>query len=192
MFIRLFGKRGEHHRIPDDDYDCEPDRTETQNHETGLWGWLRGPDYRLAWTILLLIWTIFQAWRTWGLLFGTHNKQDLWDNDSLDTRCIKHTSKYCKSKSSRCPQPALADPTSAPFDNEVGVKYSEVQFNGSFLHTTAFRRDAGSEVDAAWESLGVNCKNILFSSPPLPTRIIITWRRSPGTDTGRTSEKVLS
>jgi hypothetical protein len=40
---------------------------------------------------------------------------------------------------------------------EVGVEYSLQEFNGSLLKENVFRQDAGPEVDAAWESLGVNC-----------------------------------
>jgi hypothetical protein len=32
-----------------------------------------------------------------------------------------------------------------------------VQYNGSFFKLTAFRKDAGPEVDAAWQSLGIDC-----------------------------------
>ena len=40
---------------------------------------------------------------------------------------------------------------------EVGIEYSMQEFNGSLLKENVFRQDAGPEVDAAWESLGVNC-----------------------------------
>jgi hypothetical protein len=37
-----------------------------------------------------------------------------------------------------------------------------VRFNGSFMKENAFRQDAGPEVDAAWDSIGVNCKFPFF------------------------------
>lgn len=40
---------------------------------------------------------------------------------------------------------------------EVGIRYSLQEFNGSLLKENVFRQDAGPNVDAAWESLGVNC-----------------------------------
>jgi hypothetical protein len=46
----------------------------------------------------------------------------------------------------------------APFTKDVGLKFDTVQYNGSFFKETAFRKDAGPEVDAAWKSLGVDCQ----------------------------------
>lgn len=46
---------------------------------------------------------------------------------------------------------------------DVGISYKEVQFNGSLLMSNVYRLDAGPEVDAAWKSLGVDCK-LLTSS----------------------------
>lgn len=40
---------------------------------------------------------------------------------------------------------------------EVRIQYTLEGFNGSLLKENVFRQDAGPEVDAAWESLGVNC-----------------------------------
>lgn len=40
---------------------------------------------------------------------------------------------------------------------EVSIQYSIQEFNGSLLKENVFRQDAGPNVDAAWESLGVNC-----------------------------------
>ncbi|KAL4912982.1 tat pathway signal sequence [Aspergillus aurantiobrunneus] len=42
----------------------------------------------------------------------------------------------------------------------VPIKYHRQQFNGSFLKENVFRQGAGPEVDAAWESLGVNYRPI--------------------------------
>lgn len=47
---------------------------------------------------------------------------------------------------------------SAPIIKDVGVTYTPVKFNGSLMMTNPFRLDAGTDVDAAWKSLGVDCK----------------------------------
>jgi hypothetical protein len=41
---------------------------------------------------------------------------------------------------------------------DVDISYNVIGFNGSLLKANEFRKDAGPEVDAAWESLGVNCR----------------------------------
>ena len=50
----------------------------------------------------------------------------------------------------------------APILKEVDTSLHAVRFNGSFMKENAFRLDAGPEVDAAWDSIGVNCE-FLFS-----------------------------
>lgn len=45
----------------------------------------------------------------------------------------------------------------APVLKEVDTSLHTVTFNGSLLKDNVFRLRAGPEVDAAWESLGVNC-----------------------------------
>ena len=52
-----------------------------------------------------------------------------------------------------------ADVLLAPVVEEVDIKYDVVRFNGSLLKENIFRQSAGPEVDAAWGSLGVNCKH---------------------------------
>lgn len=42
--------------------------------------------------------------------------------------------------------------------HDVGVTYKQLQFNGSLMVSNPYRLDAGAEVDAAWKSLGVDCK----------------------------------
>ena len=54
--------------------------------------------------------------------------------------CIRRISKY------------------SPVTKDVPIEYSEQRFNGSLLKQNIFRQYASPEVDAAWESLGVNCK----------------------------------
>jgi hypothetical protein len=51
----------------------------------------------------------------------------------------------------------------APVLSHVPVKYHRQRFNGSLLKENVFRREAGPEVDAAWEALGLNCALIIFS-----------------------------
>ncbi|CAG8948117.1 unnamed protein product [Penicillium salamii] len=71
-----------------------------------------------------------------GTLFGFD-----WRGD-LDTMCHAHTSQY------------------STITREVGIEYSPQVFNGSLLKENTFRLDAGPEVDAAWESLGINYRSI--------------------------------
>ncbi|EJT76182.1 hypothetical protein GGTG_06104 [Gaeumannomyces tritici R3-111a-1] len=56
----------------------------------------------------------------------------------LDSECSFHTSKY------------------SPILGEVGIKYTDVSFNGSFMRQNIYRRPASPEVDAAWEALGAD------------------------------------
>ncbi|KAH8594659.1 hypothetical protein B0O99DRAFT_513547 [Bisporella sp. PMI_857] len=44
----------------------------------------------------------------------------------------------------------------SPLLPDIDITFSEVQFNGSLLRENVFRQDAGPDVDAAWESLGVD------------------------------------
>jgi len=46
----------------------------------------------------------------------------------------------------------------APIFKDVEISYQKVWYNGSFLKANIFRQDAGPEVDAAWKSLGADCK----------------------------------
>ncbi|CAI7617891.1 unnamed protein product [Penicillium viridicatum] len=71
-----------------------------------------------------------------GTLFGFH-----WRGD-LDGLCSRHVSQY------------------STVIKEVGIEYSLQQFNGSLLKESVFRQDAGPDVDAAWESLGVNYRSV--------------------------------
>ncbi|KAI9370174.1 hypothetical protein BJX61DRAFT_544885 [Aspergillus egyptiacus] len=60
----------------------------------------------------------------------------------LNEICSRHVSHY---------SPVLSD---------VPIKYHRQQFNGSLLKENIFRQDAGPEVDAAWDSLGINYRPI--------------------------------
>lgn len=46
----------------------------------------------------------------------------------------------------------------APILEDVDISYNVIRFNGSLLKENEFRQRAGPEVDAAWASLGVNCR----------------------------------
>ena len=46
----------------------------------------------------------------------------------------------------------------APLPNDVALKYETVAFNGSLFKENVYRQDAGSEVDAAWAALGIDCE----------------------------------
>jgi hypothetical protein len=46
----------------------------------------------------------------------------------------------------------------SPILKEVDTSMHIEHFNGSFMHLTAFRGEAGPETDAAWESIGINCE----------------------------------
>lgn len=48
----------------------------------------------------------------------------------------------------------------APILKEVDTSLHTVRFNGSFMKENEFRQGAGPEVDAAWNSLGVNYRAI--------------------------------
>lgn len=74
-----------------------------------------------------------------------------------DAFCIPHISQYCESKyASRTVQYLTSQ--QAPIVKDVGITYSPVKFNGSLLVSNDFRLDAGPQVDAAWKSLGVDCR----------------------------------
>lgn len=61
-----------------------------------------------------------------------------WRPFNADGFCARHTSHY------------------SPLLNDVDIKYSMVDYNGSFFHPTVYRGDPSPEVDAAWEALGVD------------------------------------
>jgi hypothetical protein len=51
----------------------------------------------------------------------------------------------------------------SPLLKEVDTSLHTVIFNGSLLKENSFRKEAGEEVDAAWEAIGVGCKKSLLS-----------------------------
>ncbi|TQB68536.1 hypothetical protein MPDQ_003259 [Monascus purpureus] len=64
------------------------------------------------------------------------------DRENPDHSCAKHTSQY------------------SPVLKSVAITYDVQRFNGTFLKENIFRQDASPEVDAAWESLGVNYRSL--------------------------------
>lgn len=40
----------------------------------------------------------------------------------------------------------------------VEIEFEQVNFNGSLFKKNVYRQDAGPEVDAAWQALGVDCE----------------------------------
>jgi len=49
----------------------------------------------------------------------------------------------------------------SPLLPDVDISFKPVQFNGSFFQETIFRQPASPEVDAAWESLGVDYRPVI-------------------------------
>jgi hypothetical protein len=47
---------------------------------------------------------------------------------------------------------------------DVEIKYAKVNFSGSLLKENDYRKDGGTEVDAAWEALGVDCSSSVILS----------------------------
>ena len=73
--------------------------------------------------------------------------------------CPHHVQHYCKLAWSIESAFQLKLCT-APVLKEVDTSLHTVVFNGSFMHENVFRQDAGPEVDAAWNSLGVGCERL--------------------------------
>lgn len=45
----------------------------------------------------------------------------------------------------------------APLLDDVEIKYAFKEFDGNFMDENIYRQNGSSEVDAAWEALGVDC-----------------------------------
>ncbi len=58
---------------------------------------------------------------------------------------------------------AVTDLVIAPLLDEVDSSFHSIVYNGSFMNANIFRQDAGPNVDAAWQSLGVDCRFSPFS-----------------------------
>ena len=48
--------------------------------------------------------------------------------------------------------------TPAPVLKDVEISYNTIRFNGSLFKENVYRQAAGPEVDAAWQSIGVDCE----------------------------------
>ncbi|KAM0428614.1 hypothetical protein ACHAPT_006975 [Fusarium lateritium] len=59
---------------------------------------------------------------------------------NIDQNCAAHTTQW------------------SPLLDDVSIKYKTQPFDGNFMHENVFRRNASPEVDAAWESLGVDAR----------------------------------
>ncbi|MCJ1332214.1 hypothetical protein MMC10_008906 [Thelotrema lepadinum] len=73
-----------------------------------------------------------------GLTVGGHLGSYVPWVRNLDQRCMSYISE------------------DSPVIQEVDIEFDVVHFNGSLFKRNLFRQDAGSEVDEAWESLGVD------------------------------------
>ncbi|KAJ5249034.1 hypothetical protein N7468_000485 [Penicillium chermesinum] len=107
--------------------------------EGGLWTGDEEPQRLGDLAVTLLHFTILGIIFLVGILVGF-----FWRGD-LDGLCSEHVSQY------------------SPLIRDVGVKFGTKEFNGSLLKENIFRQDASPEVDAAWESLGVNYRAVRIS-----------------------------
>jgi hypothetical protein len=73
-------------------------------------------------------------------------------------QCVQMTTQTSAFETLSVQDPKLT--SSAPLlSSGVEIDYKTIPFNGSFMEKTIYREDAGPEVDAAWEALGVNCEH---------------------------------
>ena len=49
----------------------------------------------------------------------------------------------------------------SPVIHDVPITYTEHRFNGSLLKENIYRQNAGPEVDAAWQALGVDYRSVV-------------------------------
>lgn len=95
---------------------------------------VRRTPYRWEFVILIPLASILLL--ALGILIG--NKLP----SNLNSRCWKHSSKWSQ------------------IQDDVDGSFHLVHFNGSLLKENVFRLPAGPEVDAAWDSLGINYRPI--------------------------------
>jgi len=69
---------------------------------------------------------------------------------NADSFCARHETQY------------------SPILRDVDMSIQMVRFNGSLLKENSFRKTAGPEVDAAWESLGVGYRSLAISPEDAP------------------------
>lgn len=46
----------------------------------------------------------------------------------------------------------------APIEEDMNIKYHDVEFNNTLLRSNIYREDPSPEVDQAWQDLGVRCE----------------------------------
>ncbi|CZR59250.1 uncharacterized protein PAC_09142 [Phialocephala subalpina] len=71
-----------------------------------------------------------------GAWIGSHSSYN------FNAKCLEHVQNW------------------SPIQRDVNNNYHEVLFNGSFMKQNVFRQEACPEVDAAWDSLGINYRGI--------------------------------
>ena len=62
----------------------------------------------------------------------------------------------------------VADPIIAPIMEDIDISYDVIRYSGSLMHENIFRQTGSPEVDAAWESLGIDCKS------SVPSRALVS------------------
>jgi hypothetical protein len=75
----------------------------------------------------------------------------------VDKLCTEHISQYCASRLMKYAN-ALANSNAAPVLEGVDISYNAIRFEGSLMDENGFRQSGSPEVDAAWESLGIECR----------------------------------
>jgi len=84
-------------------------------------------------------------------------------NSTSPSSWLKQISNYCKKTLSHSTI-LLSLTVSAPVPEDIPLSYSSIQFNGSLLKENIFRQPASPEVEAAWDSLGVNYRALIIPS----------------------------
>jgi hypothetical protein len=129
------------------------------------------PRYGLSWTIgIVLLTTVLSGLA--GMLVGYRSRD-------LDEVCSRHVLHYCMFLAHG--RLGIRLSRIAPVLSDVPIKYHMQRFNGSLLKENVFRQDAGPEVDAAWEALGVNCALVIFfiySSLTLHGTALLTYTQT--------------
>ncbi|KAH8716933.1 hypothetical protein GQ44DRAFT_775691 [Phaeosphaeriaceae sp. PMI808] len=149
MFASLFDtqRKHRHARLPREDPEdldgdtllpCSP-RNAPESPKAGAFD-RPGDDTRIV-VITLVLSTIFYLGVGLWLTFSIRAATIVFDTDEF---CMHHVSRY------------------SPVVKEVKPGWHDKLFNGSFLHQNVYRQSAGSEVDAAWNALGVNYRSVVI------------------------------
>lgn len=118
--------------------------------------------WALALTALIVVSGIAGAWISMAFL-------------NIDQNCAAHTTQWCKSGVASNIRLILSNIDAAPLLDDVAITYKTVEFDGKFMNENVFRRNASPEVDAAWESLGVDGMSSLEVLPQLLTWLSPSW-----------------